>query len=130
MNTKTMTAVRATLAALTLAVPVTLGVASARDLTPSTDVIFVNATGQVGLVDVYVGGKLVVRNLFPGTRTSFANSVPAGRHEVVVTRAGDGMSRAVLRKTMEFVGGQERAMTFSFDGNGEPTLKAEKASAD
>lgn len=51
----------------------------------ATHAYFSNQSGQSGVVDVYVDGKLVFDNVFPNFVMMFPRELAAGTHQVVVT---------------------------------------------
>lgn len=51
----------------------------------ATPAYFSNQSGQSGVVDVYVDGRLVFDNVFPNSVMMFPRDLTSGTHQVVVT---------------------------------------------
>ncbi|SMB78377.1 hypothetical protein [Deinococcus hopiensis] len=51
----------------------------------ASPVYFDNDSGQSGVVDVYVDGKLVFDNVFADSSMMFPTDITAGKHDVVIT---------------------------------------------
>ena len=84
---------------------VLLPVASAQ-AAPSAQVYFTNTSDLFGTVDIYVDGVKTASNVFNSTPSAFPNTVGAGTHQFVVTKAGTPLGQQdLLTKTVTIPAG-------------------------
>ncbi|MBB6100139.1 hypothetical protein HNR42_003605 [Deinobacterium chartae] len=111
-----MNAFRKLLGATALSLTLPLPIASAQSHPAAAEVYFTSGTGSVGVVNVYIDGRLAFENIFPSDASRFSVALAPGSHEVVVTPNYRALGNGDLYRT-----------TITVPSSGSYTLRLDNA---